>query len=210
MPNNISFTSVIPVKVIANGVEATDAETVRKTCNYLIRSLSGPVKYNPNPVVKNAAARLSTMDPDYDFFRAYTHGYLGMGEDIINSDFFKTIIGKHGGYIVTGSDVNQFKLLGHEIGRARKICKESGVKCNERLMQAHKNYQNYIYEIGTSVSRRIKEIFNPQTREKIGKPQQMEVHITTRIAKRKGVNKVEIKSLDNIDFTDRLNFTKTS
>lgn len=209
MQNNISFTSVIPVKVIANGIEATDEETVRKTCNMVIRALSGPVKYNHNHAVRNAAAKLGTMDPDYDYFRAYTKGYLGVGEDVINSDFFKTIKGKHGGYIVTGDEVKKFKIIGHEIGSAKKEAKLLGNSMTEKLVQAHKKYQRLMHDIGKSTHLRIREIFDPKSGEKLGKQQQMEVSVTTRIAKRKGVNKVEIKSLDNIEFTDRPDFTKS-
>lgn len=209
MQNNISFTSVIPVKVIANGIEAADEETVRKTCNMVIRALSGPIKYNNNPAVRNAAAKLGTMDPDYDYFRAYTKGYLGVGEDVINSDFFKTIKGNHGGYIVTGPEVMKFKAAGHEIGSAKKEAKILGVELTERLEKAYTKYRKLMQEIGRSTPLRLREIFDPKTAEKVGKQQQMEVSVTTRIAKRKGVNKVEIKSLDNIAFTDRPDFTKS-
>ncbi len=208
---NPNFTSVIPVKVIANGKEALDEETVRKACNAVIRAISGPIKDNPNPAIKPAAAMLSTMDPDYCYYKAYAGGYLSSGSDLINSDYFKTIIGKHGGYIVTGQPVNVFNELGHKIGKAKKECKLNGMQNSKTLQNAQDAYFAYMRKIGCNLSLRIREAFNNITKERFGKQQQMEVSVTTKQVKQKGVPKIAIKSIEDIKFSDRPDkFTKTS
>lgn len=207
--NNISFTSVIPVKVVANGQECKNVDTIRKVCNAVIKEISGPIKNNPNPTIRNATARLSTMDPDYNYFKAYTNGYLANGNGI-NSDHFRTIIGGQGGYIVTGPAVNDFKILGERIGRAQKECKEAGLKNSPQLEDAYFQYSKHIQTIGRNIKLRLTEIYDKQSGYRLGRPQQMEVKVTTGHVKRKGEEKVVIKSIDNIDFTDRIDFTKTS
>lgn len=208
--NGTTFTSVIPVKVIANGKEVLDEETVRKTCNAVIRAISGPIKDNPNPAIRPAAATLNTMDPDYCYFRAYAHGYLSSDKNSINSDYFKTIIGKHGGYIVTGQPVGVLNQLGHDIGKAKRNCRLDGMQTSKALQNANDNYFSYIQRIGSNISLRIREAFNHITKERYGKEQQMEVYVTTKQAKQNGVSKVVIKNIDNIKFSDRPKFTKTS
>lgn len=207
--NNISFTSVIPIKVIANGVESADPETIRKTCNYIVRSLSGPVKYN-TPIVQNAAAKLGTMDPDYNHYLAYTRGYCNQLGGI-NSDYFKIITDRAGrGYIVTGKEVNRFREVGQEIGSAQKECKNFGLTTSKRLQDAYNKYVELISEVGRNINLRLREVINPFNHTPEGNFMEMNVYVTTRKATRKGVEKVEIKSLDNIDFGIRNNFTKTS
>lgn len=201
--NSINFTSVIPVKVIANGVEAKDEDTIRKTCNAVIREISGPIHESENPCIRPAAATLSTMDPHYNYFLAYVRGYKNVHDNAINSDYFKTIMGGNGGYIVTGPNVEKLSEAGLEIGRAKKECKEYGINNSVRLQNAHENYQRTIRAIGSDNSERITEIFDKKTGRRLGKQQQMEVHVTTKTVKRAGKPTVVVKSLDEINFANR-------
>ena len=201
--NNTNFTSVIPVKIIANGQEAKDEDTIRKGCNAVIREISGPIHESGNPYIRPAAATLSRMDPHYNYFLAYTRGYKNINDNSINSDYFKTIMGRSGGYIVTGPQVNDLSEAGLEIGRAKKECKSNGMSDSLRLQTAYANYQNTIRKIGSNNNERITEIFDPKTGKKLGKQQEMEVHITTKTVKRSGKPTVVVKSIDSITFNDR-------
>ena len=201
--NGISFKSLIPVKIIANGQEAKDEETIRKGCNAVIREISGPIWKSENPIIRPAAATLSTMDPHYNYFLAYTRGYKNIHDNAINSDYFKTIIGSQSGYILTGPKVQELSEIGLEIGRAKKECKQNGISNSRRLQDAHDNYHNTLNKIGTDVNERIREIFDKKTGKKMGKEQQMEVHITTKTVKRNGKDAVVVKSIDQIDFTNK-------
>ena len=201
--NNQNFTSVIPVKVIANGQEVLDEETIRKGCNALIRAIAGPIRENTNPVIRPAAATLSTMDPHYNYFLAYTSGYKNIAQDSINSDYFKTIMGRSGGYIVTGPRVQEISSAGYEIGSARKECRNYGLANSDRLNQAYVNYQKTIANIGNDINERLSEIFDRKTGKRLGKHQQIELHITTKNVKRNNKNSVTVKSIDDVQFKDR-------
>ncbi len=201
--NNINFTSVIPVKVIANGQEVKDEDTIRKSCNAVIREISGPIHSSDNPCIRPAAATLSTMDPHYNYFLAYVRGYKNIHNNAINSDYFKTIMGSNGGYIVTGPNVEKLNEAGLEIGRARKECKENGLNNSLRLQNAYEHYQKTIRNIGSDNSERITEVFDRKTNRRLGKQQQMEVHVTTKTVKRAGKPTVVVKSIDEINFSNR-------
>ncbi len=201
--SGISFKSLIPVKVIANGQEAKDEETIRKGCNAVIREISGPIWKSENPNIRPAAATLSTMDPHYNYFLAYTRGYKNIHDNAINSDYFKTILGAENGYILTGPKVQDLNEIGLEIGRAKKECKQNGMDESRRLQSAYDAYHNALNKIGTNGSERIREIFDKKTGKKMGKEQQMEVHITTKTVKRNGKDTIVVKSIDQIDFTNK-------
>ena len=200
----VSFTSVIPVKVIANGIETIDEETVRKGCNAVIREISGPIRTSENPIIRPAAAMLSTMDPHYNYFLAYSNGYKSLNKNSTNSDYFKTIIGKAGhGYIVTGPRVLDIDAAGYEIGKAKKECKELKIETSDRLKNAYWEYQATIKRIGSDGNERIREIFDRRTCKKYGNKQQMEVYITTKSVKRGYKSAVVVKSIDDIKFSNR-------
>ncbi|MBE7710176.1 MAG: hypothetical protein E7Z93_07005 [Cyanobacteria bacterium SIG32] len=201
--NNVNFTSVIPVRVIANGQEVKDEETVRKGCNALIREISGPIHRSENPNTRPAAAILSTMDPHYNYFLAYTKGYKNINETSTNSDYFKTIMGSNGGYIVTGPQVQLLSDAGLEIGRAKKECNEYGLHNSDRLQNAYIAYQNTIKNIGSNTNERLTELCDKKTGRRLGKQQEIELHISTKTVKRNGKPAVVVKSIDEINFKDR-------
>ena len=201
--SGISFKSVIPVKVIVNGEEVKDEDTIRKGCNAFIREISGPIYKSENPNIRPAAATLSTMDPHYNYFLAYTKGYKNIHDSAVNSDYFKTIFGTNGGYIVTGPQVQLLSDAGLEIGRAKKECREYGLHNSPRLANAYENYQKTIKNIGSNINERLTEIYDKRNGNRLGKQQEIELHISTKTVKRGGVPTVVVKSIDEIKFSNR-------
>ena len=197
-----SFTGVIPVRVLQDGKEILDRNIVRKTCLEVIDGLAGPLKDKVE--FKPAAAQLAVMDNDYKFIRAY-HGHKKTFTDrkFTASDFFKIIFDKIGrGYIVTGKSADKLAELGKAIGIAKRDCKICNVASSPNLEAAKANYWNAVKQIGNNLDLRIREAFAPNTLEKFGKYQQMDVQISNKNKKIKGKEDTKV-ILENIAFSDR-------
>lgn len=196
--SNVNFTSVIPVRVLQDGKEVLDKSLVHKTCLKVVQGLAGPISEKPE--FKSTAAQLAAMDNDYKYTRAF-FGYNRILPDqkLTTSKFFKIIFDKFNrGYIVTGRPSEQLSELGKEIGRARRECKDYGIVESPKLEKARKNYWDAVMNIGNNLNLRIREAFLPATLEKVGKYQQMDVHITTKPLK----NEQKI-TISNINFSDK-------
>lgn len=196
--SNINFTSVIPVKVIANGKETYDEDVIRKSCNALIREIAGPIHKSENPYIRPLAATLSTMDPHYNYFTAYTRGYKNLYPNAINSEYIKTIINNGQGYIITGPQVEKLNTCGYKIGVAKKECKLQNAQNNLKLQAASQAYQNALLSISRDKNARIREIYDYNSKQRMGKEQKIELCVTTKNIKRDNKNTIAIKSIDNV------------
>ena len=200
--NNISFTGVIPVRILKDGKEVFDKNIVRKACLEVIDGLAGPLKDKPE--FKSPAAQLAAMDSDYKYVRAF-HGYSRVFSEskFTPSNFFKIIFDKIGrAYIVTGKASDTLSDLGKAIGRAKRDCKICNIENSPALEAAKNNYWEYLKKVGNNLDLRIKEAFAPSTLQKFGKYQQMDVQITTKPHKVKGKEDTKV-ILENICFSDR-------
>lgn len=200
--SNINFTSVIPVKVIANGKEAKDEDTIRKSCNALIREIAGPIYQSKNEHIRPFAATLNTVDPHYNYFIAYTKGYKNLYPNAVNSEYIKTIISNGQGYIVTGPQVDKLNACGYEIGSAKKECKFHNVQNSSRLQSAVLAYQNTLRSISQDKSARIREIYDYNSKQKMGNEQEIELHVTSKVVNRNNAKSVVVKSIDRVFLKD--------
>ncbi len=199
--NNISFSGVIPVKVILDGKETLNKKIVHKACQNAVKGLSGPLREKPD--FKVAAAQLSVMDNDYKYARAF-FGYdrLIPDQKLTASKFFKIIFDKHNrGYIVTGKPSENLSDLGRQIGLAQRECNEYNVSTSPKLEQAKKNYWQYVADVGNNLLYRIRETFIPNTLEKAGNYQQMNLNVSAKPVKRKGAEDFKV-TIDSITFSD--------
>ena len=198
-----NFTGVIPVRVLKDGQEILDRNLVRKTCLEVIDGIAGPLKDKPS--FKPVAAQLAVMDNDYKYIRTF-HGHNRTFADkkLTASDFFKIIFDNIGrGYIVTGKSSDKLSELGKAIGIAKRDCKICNVSTSPNLETAKANYWEAVKRIGNNLDLRIRETFAPNTLEKFGKYQQMDVQISTKPRKIKGKEDTKV-ILDNISFSDRI------
>lgn len=200
--SKVNFTGVIPVRVFVNGKETLDGKLIHKTCQAVVKGIAGPLCDKPD--FKPVAAQLAVMDNDYKFARAfYGYSHILPDQKLTVSKFFKIITDRNKrGYIVTGAPSEKLSELGKEIGRAQRECKEYAVKDSPRLQSAKDEYWRYIAEVGNNLLYRIKETFSPTNLVKIGKYQQMDVHISVKPVKVKGKPDSKIK-IENISFSDK-------
>ncbi len=197
MQSNVAFTGVIPVKVLLEGKPVNNTKIVHKTCNEVVKILSGPLCDTPQ--FKPAAAQLATADSDYNFFRAF-YGYASKQSKTKPSDYFKIIMDQYNyGYLVTGKPVEIISELGKKIGKAKQECNQLKKADSPKLIEAKNNYWKCIHKIKDSIGLRIRETFDPATLTKHGKFQQMNINISLKPIKHNTDNKIIIES---INFSD--------
>ncbi len=199
MDTKISFTGVIPVKVIKNGQETFDKQTIHKTCLRVINGIAGPLKERPEYIP--IASKLAVMDSDYKYHKAL-NGYKTIYNNtkLTASNFFRIIFDQmNRGYIVTGAPAEELSKIGREIGYHKKSCKIFNNERSHALEMVNNKYWDFIKKIGNNFNLRIRECFNPETNTKIGDLQQMVVNVTTKSTKNKNLNNEKL-IIDNIYF----------
>lgn len=201
--NNVSFKGVIPVRVLQNGQEVFEKNVIRKSCLKAIKALSGPL--HENPQYKPIAAQLAVMDSDYSYIKAFL-GYSNLFKKNTTSDFFKIIFDKNGrGYITTGQTSEILAEAGKKIGLAKRDAGINNLQNSLKVEEAKENYRKTVIAIGNNANLRIHEGFNPQTKTRFGKSQQLDLHINTHQGIKKGKETINVL-LKNIKFSDKLPF----
>ncbi len=186
---NLSFTSVVPVRVFVDGMETFNQKLIKSSCHQLNNVLKGP---------SNSGHKLSIIkkfaqhDPDYNLQMGY------YGHDSIASDYFRCITKNNKSYIFTGAQAEVMKKTGKLIGLERKNCKEKNYATNFDLMFARKSYENNIINFLKNPNLRIKEFLNPNTLQKSGRP----VHLNILMSSNKKYGLASFKThLDDISFS---------
>lgn len=186
---NLSFTSIVPVRVFVDGMETFNQKLIKSSCHQLNNVLKGP---SNNGRQLSIIQKFAQHDPDY----SYEKGYLGHGS--IASDFFRYIIKDNTSYIFTGKHADILKNIGKSIGLERKFCKENNHKTSFDLMFARKSYGNKITSFLQNKNIRLREFVNPNTKQKFGKPVQLNIFMQSN--KKYGLTTFKTH-LDDISFS---------
>lgn len=201
--SSTNFKGITPIRVYKNGVEVLDRQIVENVSEKAIKAFGGPLENKYKPI----AAQLAVRDKDYSYPRAIA-GYVNKfrNPDEVNSDFIRVIYDKNNrGYLVTGPMSTDLKVLGHNIGIAKKECAQQGLRTSDKYEQARKLYGEYVKNIGNNMRNRVREAFDSINGEKYGKYQEMRIDITTTPHNKKAKGQItERVMIENISFNDRL------
>lgn len=165
--NSTNFTSVIPVKVIYNGLEATSRTNIMRGCKKAINVMCGPLKKTPE--YDTAMRYLHNFDPDYSYYRAYE------GFDKIGA--ITCTVSDNKGYIFTGKEANALKNYGKEIGNQKRICNELGISESFEHKGAKLSYRDLVKRLISYKSKRIADVYEDNNKV-ISKPVTMEIHMS--------------------------------
>ena len=194
--NNISFTSVVPVRVFIDGMETFNPKNLKYATHKLTSVLAGPAK-NDNKKLK-IIREFAKYDPDYNLELGY-NGYPKRKnkKNVQPSDYFRCIFDKYGTFLFTGAQAEKLLEVGKSIGSEKVYCKTRKIQ-NSFDLQAAKQYYGFI--IGNfmrSIKLRVKETFDPKTKIRSGKP--VELHINMSSNKKYGLKTFKM-GLNNIEF----------
>jgi len=150
-PNNVNFTSIIPLKVFKDGAEqaCSDLDIVENATSKVVKLLTKPA----NGDVKIIALKKEFAKYDKDFTAKST---VAMRKVVHNGSV----------YLFTNKQAEILSELGKKIGLAASQVK--GI--------AERNYFDKISELLTLPNFRIKEEINPTTRAYEGAPLELHIH----------------------------------
>ncbi len=197
--NNISFTSVVPLRVFIDGMETYNTQHLKSAAHSLTAILAGPAKGDSKKLT--IIRKFAKHDPDYNI----EYGFNGYPKkknqkNIRPSDYFRCIFdifSGGGSFLFTGAQAEKLRELGKSIGSEKAVCKSKKV-ANSFDLQTAKHYYGFV--IGNfmrSLKLRIKETFDTKTKIRIGKP--VELHINMTSNKKYGQKSFKME-LDSIDF----------
>lgn len=176
--NNPSFTSVVPVRVFIDGLETFNQKNIKTACHQLTSVLVGPAKNNE----KNLAIirEFAKHDPDYNI----NYGFYGYPKkfnkkSIQPSEYFRCIADNNNCFIFTGPQAEKLKELGKALGAEKIACKTRNIKNSFDLQAAKRSYRFMIGNYIKSTKLKIKETFDEKTRQKLGKPVEMIINMTS-------------------------------
>ncbi len=165
--NSINFTSVIPVRVFYDGLEATGKTNIMRGCQKAINVMCGPIKQNPE--FDTALRYLHYFDKDYSYYRAIN------GFDKTGNITCSVMCNK--GYIFTGNEANALKNNGKEIGSQKRICNDLGIVSSYEHKNAKLSYRGLVKRFISQKSRHL----NTKIEENgkiVNKPVVMEIHMS--------------------------------
>lgn len=152
-----SFTSVIPIKVIENGMETFDEKTIRNACRQLTNIMIGPAHGNRRN--ENIVRRIAAIDPDYRLLHGLEgHPKLKGQKKARPSDYFKVIYDNIlGCFILTGEHAKILQNAGRNIGLEKGACKEREISESLDLLVAKDNYKQTVKRIIENPRIRVRE-----------------------------------------------------
>lgn len=195
--NNPSFTSVVPVRVFIDGMETFNQKNIKSACRQLSTILAGPAK---NDIKQLSIIReYAKFDPDYILQYGYK-GYpkLNNKKNIQPSDYFRCIADNTRSYLFTGEQAKKLREFGKAIGEEQQACKARKISNSFDLQVAKKNYGFTISNFIKSTKLRLKESFNSITKQKFGKPVELNINMSSNGKYAQTNFKMKI---DNINFT---------
>lgn len=154
-----SFTGVVPVRVLIDGLETFDEKLIKSSCRQLGTILAGPNKTEEKlSIIK----KFAKYDKDYDLGKGI-HGYPKHHKTIHPSDFFRCIIDRGRTFLVTGPQAEIIKGFGKAVGAEKEACKMRGIKTSFDLVVAQRNYFRKITDfISASRLRMTEKSENPK------------------------------------------------
>lgn len=191
--SNISFKSVVPVKVFIDGMETFDKKNIKSACRKLSNVLAGTTKR------LDISDTFAKFDPDYKSYFART-GYpkITSGENPQPSDFFRCIDGGSQMYIFTGNEAFKLRELGKKIGSNKTECKHRNIQNSFDLHTAKRLYGSTIMNFLRSAKLRITEGFDNLTGIKYGRPVTLQINMSSN--GKYGLSTFKM-NIDNIEFS---------
>ncbi len=193
-----SFTSVIPLRVHIDGMETFNQKNIRSACRQLSSILAGPAGDDQKKI--NIIKEFAKHDPDYSIHYGLK-GYpnlKGEKKKMQPSDYFRCIVDKTKSYLFTGDQAKRLRELGKAVGQEQQICKSRKIPNSFDLQVAKRNYGFTIANFIRSTKLRLRETFDNITKQKIGKPMELNIHMTSNGKYAQSNFKMNI---DNITFT---------
>lgn len=193
-----SFKGTIPVRVFIDGMETFQEAPIKNAARQLTTILAGPLHGNEQGL--HIARKLAGVDPDYNINRAI-HGFKlpEKWKKATPSDFFRLLKSDDGKFILlTGHQGEQMANLGKALGIARGEAKERNCSNSFDVIVAKRNYESYMKNCLKNLKLRITEIFNRNTKQKIGAPIELNIHMTSN--KKYGKSTFKMK-LSDISFS---------
>ena len=176
--NNPSFTSVIPVKVVLDGIEVYSPKYTRPATQKLTKILTGPVKDDEKML--EIVRKFAQHDPDYDYtLGMYGAQKWGNSKKHQPSDFFRCIVDVTGTYLFTGLQANKLKEIGKILGKAQRSCKEQKVLTNFELQCAKRSYSYKIWDFLHAAKVRLTEGFDKGTKQRCGDQVALCLHMSS-------------------------------
>lgn len=172
--SNQNFTSVIPMKILDNGILTRDEAIGRAT----MRALSKALKQTG--IEKNAILdQFVKYDKDFTNY----NGFINKDVPIHST--------KQYSYLFTNKQAKDLEMYGKNIGLARRnvnahrVCNadvfvDNSFQESVVLREARKaDYKNLVNELISIIPNRIKEYFNPATKIYSGEPMELLVNVNS-------------------------------
>lgn len=176
---NTSFTSVVPLRVYIDGMETFNQKNIRSACRQLSSTLAGPAGNDSKKI--NIVKEFSKFDPDY-IIQYGLHGYpklKGQKKNMQPSDYFRCIADDSRSYLFTGEQAKKLRELGKSVGQEQQICKARRIQNSFDLQVAKRNYGFTIANFIRSTKLRLREAFDITTKQKTGKPVELNIHMAS-------------------------------
>lgn len=176
---NPSFTSVVPLRVYVDGLETFNQKNIRAACRQLSAVLAGPSKNEQKKI--NIIKEFAKFDPDYVLQFGF-NGYpkiKGTKKNMQPSDYFRCIVDDMKSYLFTGEQAKKLRELGKAVGQEQQTCKARKIQNSFDLQVAKRNYGFTIANYIRSTKLRLREKFDTLTKQKTGKPVELNIHMTS-------------------------------
>ena len=177
--NNLSFTSVVPVRVYIDGMETFNQKNIRSACRQLSTVLAGPVKYDAKKI--NIVKTFAQHDPDY-ILHFGLNGYpkiKNSTKKMQPSDYFRFIADDLRSYLFTGEQAKKLREAGKAVGLEQQTCKARKIQDSFDLHAAKKRYGFTIENSLRSAKLRLRETYDAITKQRTGKPVDLNIHLTS-------------------------------
>ncbi len=176
---NTSFTSVVPLRVYIDGMETFNQKNIKSACRQLSTTLAGPVGNDIKKI--NIIKEFAKFDPDYVIQYGF-QGYpklKGQKKNMQPSDYFRCIADDMKSYLFTGEQAKKLREVGKSVGQEQQICKARRIQNSFDLQVAKRNYGFTIANYIRSTKLRLRETFDSITKQKVGKPVELNIHMTS-------------------------------
>lgn len=155
--NNVSFTSVMPLKVFINGKFSAEEADILRATKQLTAVLKGPCGKSPEKL--DIIREFAKHDRDYSYERGFL-GYKGS-----TSEFFR----RSDSYFFTGPQAAALDNFGKRIGPAKK---EGNNNFTALYFSKMRNFID-------APLLRVREFLNKETRQYEGEPVSLNIYTTS-------------------------------
>ena len=103
----------------------------------------------------------------------------GQKKNMQPSDYFRCIADDMKSYLFTGEQAKKLREVGKSVGQEQQICKARRIQNSFDLQVAKRNYGFTIANYIRSTKLRLRETFDSITKQKVGKPVELNIHMTS-------------------------------